>query len=228
MVKQEVSQNLLTLIAEGTGDSEEADMLLRQNAVELYVGLLLDKPGTASKLPKILLETIAWCLGEYGYLSAICSLDEILIMLCDVTKKGRLAPTTRKFLLSAIMKLVAQAGTCPPHAAEVIDNYTRARDTDLQQRCLEFQTLLTTAPQLLGEVFPVDASAEDLEFDESLSFLNGFVNQALSNGARPYDKPEDDDDDDDYNDGAAAKSSGFKMTPYAKPTTPSTMRGMAG
>ena len=230
MVKQSVSQNLMSLIAEGTGDSEEADMLLRQNAVELYVGLLRDKPGTATKLPRILLETIAWCLGEYGYLSAVCSLDDVLQELCTLAMtKARLASSTRKFLLSAIMKLVAQAGTCPPHAAAVIDDYTRSRDVDLQQRCLEFQALLTTAPQILGEVLPVDASAEDVDMDPNLSFLSGYVNTALSNGARPYERPEDDDDDDDLYDGAGGtKPSGFKMTPYEKPQTPSSMAAMRG
>lgn len=231
MVKQDVAQNLMTLIAEGTGDSEEADMLLRQNAVELYVGLLRDKPGTATKLPRILLETIAWVLGEYGYLSAVCSLDDVLKELCSLARtKARLPTSTRKFLVSAIMKLVAQAGNCPPHAAAVIDDYTRSKDVDLQQRCLEFQTLLTTAPQALGECFPVDASAEDIEVDPNLSFLNGYVQLQLNNGARPYEKPEDDDDDDDlYDGGAATQSSGFKMTPYEKPKTPAHMvhtRGM--
>ena len=39
---------------------------------------------------------------------------------------------TRKFLISAIMKLVAQAGTCPPHAAAVIDDFTKSQDVELQ------------------------------------------------------------------------------------------------
>lgn len=234
MVSGEVAQNLMTLIAEGTGDSEEADMLLRQNAVELYVGLLRDKPGTATKLPKILLETISWVLGEYGYLSAICSLDDVLKELCGLAMtKAALTTSTRKFLITAIMKLVSQAGNCPPHAAAVIDGYTRSKDFDLQQRCLEFQTLLTTAPQILGEVFPVDASAEDIDVDPNLSFLSGYVQQQLNNGARPYDKPEDDDDDDDLYDGSAGggggkTSSGFKMTPYEKPQTAGSMAAMRG
>lgn len=230
MVRQEVAMNLMSLIAEGTGDSEEADMLLRQNAVELYIGLLRDKPGAATKLPRILLETIAWCLGEYGYLNSICSVDEVLRELCNLAMtKARLSASTRKFLLNAIMKLVAQAGICPPHAAAVIDDYTRSRDVDLQQRCLEFQTLLTTAPEVLGELFPVDASAEDVDLDPNLSFLGGWVNTSLSNGARPYEKPEDDDDDGDELDGMGGiKQSGFKMTPYEKPQTPASMAAMRG
>ena len=92
------------------------------------------------------------------------------------------------------MKLVAQAGTCPPAAAAAIDDYTRSQDVDLQQRCLEFQAILTACPNLLPEILPVDASAEDVDVDPNLSFLDGYVTNALHNGARPYEKPEDDDD----------------------------------
>lgn len=217
MVDVQVAQNLMSLIAEGTGDDEEQDMLLRQTAIELYVELLLNKPP--AKLPKILLETMAWCLGEYAYLSAQLSLEEILTKLCQ-WNKSQLAPSTRKFLTSAIFKLVAQAGTCPPQAAAVVDEYTRSKDVDLQQRCLEFQGLLTTAPQYLGEILPVDASAEDVQVDVNLSFLDGYCQEAMQNGARPYEKPIDDDDDDDdalYITGSTQST--LNLTPYAKPET---------
>ena len=134
---------------------------------------------------------------------------------------------TRKFLISAIMKLVAQAGTCPPHAAAVIDDFTKSQDVELQQRCLQFQSLLTSAPHVLAQVLPVDASAEDVQVDTNLSFLDGFVSQALSTGANPYEKPEDDDDDDDYAMGnSPVKAPAFNLTPYDKPTKPSHNAGM--
>ena len=220
MVSPQVAQNLMSLIAEGTGENEETDMLLRQTAIEIYVTLLKEKP--AGKLPKILLETMAWCLGEYGYLSSLSSIEDVLESLCAIVRihKAKLAPTTLKLILSAVMKLIAQAGTCPPHAASLIDDFTHSQDVDLQQRCLEFQNLLTSAPQLLGQVLPVDASAEDIDVDVDLTFMNGYVNEALNNGAKAYDKPEDDDDDDDMP-SAAAPTSAFNLTPYEKPTTPS-------
>ena len=227
MVEHEVAQNMMSLIAEGTGESDEADMLLRQNAVEIYVGLLRDKP--AASLPRILLETMAWCLGEYGYLSAVSTLDDVLHQLCELASlnKSKLSPSSRRFLVTAIMKLVAQAGNCPSHAAAVIDDYTRSKDPDLQQRCLEFQQLLTNCPHLLPEILPVDASAEDLEVDESMSFLNGYVQEALQYGASPYCKPEDDDDE-DY-DQSHHSGSGFNLTPYEKPQNPTqAMRAMSG
>lgn len=214
----------MTLIAEGSGDdeedSEEADIILRQHSVTIYANLL---SKSVAKLPQLLLETMAWVLGEYAYLSEEYSLEEILMKLCDLVRMGKqLAQSTRKIMVSAIMKLVAQAGQCPAEAAKVIDDFTKSKDVDLQQRCLEFQNVITTAPHILGEVLPVDASCEDVQVDPNLSFLDMFVRQAVADGAKEYEKPEDDDDDDDEYQLSSKKASAFKMTPYEKPTKPGT------
>ena len=229
MIEPEVAHNLMSLIAEGTGESEEADMLLRQNAIEIYVEILQTTPAP-SRLPRILISTMSWCLGEYGYLSAVVSIDELLHQLCDLANQSALTPETRKYVVTAVLKLVAQMGTCPSHAANLIDRYTKSKDCDMQIRCLEFQNILTTCPQILPEILPVDASAEDLDVDPNLSFLNGYVQQALNNGARPYSKPEDDDDDDD-GDGMYANGTStgaFNLTPYEKPTKPAHVFGVSG
>lgn len=225
-----VSQNLMTLIAEGAGEDEDddneegedADTLLRQHTVAIYANLLADKPH--AKLPKLLIETVCWVLGEYAYLSEEYTLEEILSQLCEVVRKGKqLDVSTRKIIVSAIMKLVSQAGTCPPKAAKLIDDFTKSKDVDLQQRCLEFQNILTTAPYMLSEVLPVDASCEDVQVDPNLSFLDGFVHQALADGAQSYEYTcGDDDDEEDYilTSSKKKKKSEFKMTPYEKPPAP--------
>ena len=64
LVKTEVAHTLMQLIAEGTGEDEESDAQLRKDAVENYIELL-DK----DMLPDILVQTMSWILGEYGYLS---------------------------------------------------------------------------------------------------------------------------------------------------------------
>ncbi|KAL7554065.1 hypothetical protein ACHAWF_017454 [Thalassiosira exigua] len=223
LVDAAVATNLMSLIAEGTGnedDDEEADMVLRKQAVELYVNLLGNPPN---RMPCVLVETLAWVLGEYGYLSSVMPLDAIIDGMCKLLQSGSTArlgggaPSTRRLVLSAIMKMVAQYGSCPAAAAKVIDDYKKSSDPDAQRRCLEFQTILTQAPQLLGEIFPVDASLEDVDVDVNLSFLDGLVGEAISNGARPYCKPEDDDDD-VMNGATSQTASAFKMTPYEKPT----------
>jgi len=50
-----------------------------------------------------------------------------------------------------------------------------------------------------------------------LSFLDGLVSEAISNGARTYQKQEDDEDD-YVNAVATQTASAFKMTPYEKPS----------
>jgi len=233
MIKQEVAQNLMTLIAEGAGEDgedvgEEADIVLRQHSVTLYANLLQRPHG---KFPRLLIETMAWILGEYGYLSEQNSLEEISAKLCELVRRGKkLQPGTQKIVVSAIMKLVAQAGNCPPQAAKVIDDFTKSKDVDLQQRCLEFQKIITTAPHMLAEVLPVDASCEDVQVDPNLTFLDSYVHQKIIDGAKEYEKPEDDDDDDYDVTFSSSKRTAFNMTPYQKPSTSSSsvglMRGM--
>ena len=175
------------------------------------------------KLPKLLIETVCWVLGEYAYLSEEYALEEILSQLCEVVRKGKqLEQSTRKIIVSAIMKLVAQAGTCPPQAAKVIDDFTKSKDVDLQQRYLEFQNILTTAPFMLSEVLPVDASCEDVQVDPNLSFLDGYVHQALAEGAQPYEYTQDDDNEDYALKSSSKKKSEFKMTLCEKPPAPGT------
>lgn len=219
-VSREVSQQLMTLIAEGAGeeDDDDADTILRQHSVTIYANLL---ENPISKLPQLLIETMAWVLGEYAYLSTEYTLEEILSKLCELVRKGKqLDVSTRKIIVSAVMKLVAQAGTCPPNAAKIIDDFSKSKNEDLQQRCIEFQNLITTAPHMLGEVLPVDASCEDIQVDPNLSFMDAFVRQAAANGAKEYQKPDDDDDDDDHVTSGATKTSAFNYTPYEKPTKP--------
>lgn len=84
-VSQEVAQNLMSLIAEGAGE-EESETSLRHHSVTIYA-CLLQKP--ISKLPKLLIETTAWVLGEYAYLNTDYTLEEILTSLCNIVKKGK-------------------------------------------------------------------------------------------------------------------------------------------
>lgn len=53
------------------------------------------------------------------------------------------------------------------------------------QRCSELVEL-SQDMSVMQDVLPVDASCEDLEIDSSLSFLDGFVSEALAKGASAY------------------------------------------
>ena len=70
-----------------------------------------------------------------------------------------------------------------------IEQLSSSRDVDLQERCLEFLSLVDKA-SVMVQVLPVDASCEEMDVDENLAFLNDFVDAAKQMGALPYDPPE--------------------------------------
>ena len=56
------------------------------------------------------------------------------------------------------------------------------------QRCSELVELSQDFA-VMQAVLPLDSSCEDLEVDSSLSFLDGFVSEALAHGAQAYQPP---------------------------------------
>ncbi|CAM9322247.1 unnamed protein product, partial [Phaeothamnion confervicola] len=236
LVKPEVATNLMQLVADGSGadDDEAADEELRRDAAETYARLL-QRPA----LPDLLVQTMGWVLGEYGFLCESVTPPELLTGLCALADRRFKDPWTRGYIVTAVMKVAAQqhaaaatgmaavvavGGTVPlpAAAAELLERFSRSSQADLRQRCLELSAL-RRHPAVAAEVLPVDASCEDVEADESLSFLDGIVAEALARGAVKYSPPADvDPDDDDNMDGAAVGggSPAFNITPYAKPERP--------
>lgn len=230
-VKRNVANTLVQLIAEGTGeDSDEeedgdgagggsSDDELRAEVVDDFIRLI-----GKTKMPAMLLQTMSWVLGEYGYLSKASTPEMIITALCELAYNSD-DSQTRAMAVTATMKLVAQSGSCPGNATALMGKYIKSHSTDVQQRCAEFQTLLAHS-STMADVLPVDASCEDIEVDSNLPFLDSFVNKALAAGAIPYSPPQfaDDDDDDGANDtGANAKRSGLKFTAYEMPAPPANL-----
>uniref|UniRef100_A0AAV1VMN1 Clathrin/coatomer adaptor adaptin-like N-terminal domain-containing protein n=1 Tax=Peronospora matthiolae TaxID=2874970 RepID=A0AAV1VMN1_9STRA len=167
LVRSEVAHNLLRLIAEGSGEDEDQDMELRRDAVDTYLELL-ERPV----LPDILVCTMSWVLGEYGYLSDAMELEEICERLVElVDRPFSQEDTTHGYVLSAVTKITARMG----HTIDVADAMMKK----------------------YKNIFPEDASCEDIEVDPNLSFLTSFVEKAVAQGASLYDPPEDSDDDDE-------------------------------
>lgn len=219
LVRPEVAHNLLRLIAEGSGEDEDQDMELRRDAVDTYLDLL-ERPV----LPDILVCTMAWVLGEYGYLSESMELEEICERLCElVDRPFSQEDTTRGYVLTAVTKITAQMGHTIEIADAMIHKYKTSRSTDLQQRCFEYLAFAKNFG-LMSEVFPEDASCEDIEVDPNLSFLTGFVDQAAAQGAPRYDPPEDSDDEDGYDDRNNAASNRLNFEAYQKPEIPYSVR----
>jgi len=142
------------------------------------------------------------------------SLGDICAKVCTLAQRAGLDVATRGYALSAVLKLTTQLGGPTPAVSTLVDKFANSRHVDLAQRCIEFRHL-TSRPGLMRAVLPVDASTEDIEVDVNMPFLNGFVAEALSAGARPYAPPARDDGDAD----ASHKEVGLKYEAYEKPST---------
>ena len=102
---------------------------LRQGAVEDFL-LLIDK----GKLPAILAQTISWVLGEYSYLSVSHENESVMLKLVDLAYQTPDA-TTRASVISALLKLVAQAGgETPDEVVTLVQEYSVSTSVDVQQR----------------------------------------------------------------------------------------------
>ena len=225
LVRADVSHNLMRLIAEGSGDDEDADMELRKYAATTYYNLLA-KP----KLPDVLIQIVCWVLGEYGYLCDEVELTEIAERLCDAAERQFTEAKTRCWVIVAIVKLVPQLGEAAEGAAELCAKWAASSDVTVATYCQQFEAMLNNVGAMTASL-PVDASCEDLEPDAHLAFLDNYVHAALQNGAQPYLAPNDRPDEldvavkrHDATPTAAADSGpgggGLRFTEYEKPAEP--------
>jgi len=186
LVPQETAYNLMRLVAEGTGEDESADQEFRRFVVNTYLKLL-----EKVSLSDVLVQVIAWVLGEYATLASLdgYSFEDIVDLLCETVDRPFEDPSTRGYVVTALAKLVGQRSLNSSGVRNLIQSYRSSRYTDLQQRCYEFEQLCTK-PRLMTLVLPYDASCEDIDVDPSLYFLNDYVSAKLKeDGVKPYLDP---------------------------------------
>ncbi|XP_019712523.1 AP-4 complex subunit epsilon-1 isoform X2 [Hippocampus comes] len=183
LMQPDIPNNFLKLISEGFDDGEQ-DRMLRLFAVDSYVSLLQGEP---EKLPQRFLQVISWVLGEYSHLREDLEPATVVRLLAHVLDLKQASSETKSWVLLAMTKL------CEGEAAMsvlqgVSETYSSSMDTVLRQRAQELQNLHLN-PELWARVLPRDAFTEPLEVDSSLSFLDGYVSEALAAGAAPYKSP---------------------------------------
>ncbi|RYQ81325.1 hypothetical protein Ahy_Scaffold1g107287 isoform C [Arachis hypogaea] len=96
------------------------------------------------------------------------------------------------YAISALMKIYAfevAAGRkvdMLPECQSFIEELLASHSTDLQQRAYELQAVVGLDAQAVQAILPRDTRCEEIEVDKDLSFLNGYVDQAIEKGAQPY------------------------------------------
>jgi len=112
-------------------------------------------------------------------------LESVLNVICEVVDKTAVANTSpQAYGVAAIAKITAQLGKFTPRAIQSIEKHAASRDTELQQRCREFLTLVPDMNRVRS-LLPVDASCEDFD-SVDFSFLNEFTDILRAAGANEY------------------------------------------
>ncbi|KFH14088.1 adapter-related protein [Toxoplasma gondii MAS] len=197
--------SLLQLVAEGPTDDEESDKAFREYAVNDMVALLERKKLV---IPDVLMQVISWVLGEFGcYYHAG---ESVIDLLASCLERSYEDPTTQAWILTAILKLCVFYGRCasvstvdagsdPSKSSRprgiscgllhLLQKQQRQLVTppEVQERCFRGLLLLQMVPwQVLREIFPFDASTEDVHVDRNLPFLNAFVEESVAAGGKRY------------------------------------------
>ncbi|XP_040602172.1 AP-4 complex subunit epsilon-1 [Mesocricetus auratus] len=176
----DILSNFLRLLAEGFDDETE-DQQLRVYAVQSYL-TLLDMENTF--YPQRFLQVMSWVLGEYSYLLDKESPEEVIARLYKLLKSDSISSETKAWLIAAVTKLTPQAHSS--HVVEkLIQEFTVSLNTCLRQHAFELKHLHENV-ELSKSLLQGAQNCEDIVVDASLSFLDGFVAEGLSQGAAPY------------------------------------------
>uniref|UniRef100_A0A2K6AL51 AP-4 complex subunit epsilon n=1 Tax=Mandrillus leucophaeus TaxID=9568 RepID=A0A2K6AL51_MANLE len=176
----DIPNNFLRLLAEGFDDETE-DQQLRLYAVQSYL-TLLDMENVF--YPQRFLQVMSWVLGEYSYLLDKETPAEVIAKLYKLLMNDSVSSETKTWLIAAVTKLTPQAHSFDT-VERLIHEFTISLDTCMRQHAFELKHLHENV-ELMKSLLPVDRSCEDLVVDASLSFLDGFVAEGLSQGAAPY------------------------------------------
>ncbi|XP_060770460.1 AP-4 complex subunit epsilon-1 [Neoarius graeffei] len=181
LMQPDVPNNFLRLLAEGS-DVEEDDRQLRLYAVDSYMAVL---KGDCSHLPQCFLQVISWVLGEYSCMREDLDRWEVMALLKKLLEQRGVSSETRSWVLCALTKLCQSSGSTEL-VLELAESLASSLDTVLRQQAHELECLSRDS-QLHARVLL--QSRDGTQVDSSLSFLDGFVSEALASGAAPYKPP---------------------------------------
>ncbi|XP_010637040.1 AP-4 complex subunit epsilon-1 isoform X1 [Fukomys damarensis] len=176
----DIPSNFLRLLAEGFDDEME-EQQLRLYAVQSYLNLL-DMENVF--YPQKFLQVMSWVLGEYSYLLDKEKPEEVISRLYKLLRNQSVSSETKAWLIAAVTKLTARAQASDT-VERLIEEFSASLDTCMRQHAFELKHLHENVA-VMRSLLPVSKSCEDMVVDASLSFLDGYVAEGLSQGAAPY------------------------------------------
>lgn len=202
VVPSNVASTVMRLLEEGQGDPD-IDYQMRSEAVAMYLELM-DEP----KLPEVFVQVLAFILGQYGE-TAEAGVETVIQRLCALFERQS-DVETKGYCLNAIMKNCNKYGGVTDEANIVLKECLLSHNVDLQQRGYMFQVMMDEMG-LMSVAYPSAAEDTMFEVDESLSFLQTYVDEMRINGAPEYEPPEDSEEE------REEEANQLKVDAYAAP-----------
>ena len=130
-----------------------------------------------------IIKAVCWILGEVGSSQEPQKVEELCLSLIKCLEHDYEAESTKVWVIDAIIKLSStKEFQLHDRVKTILNSYSGNNEIELYQRSLESKKLAKYNAALRFH--------SKISFDEELSFLEGFINNARKNGAKEYKKVE--------------------------------------
>merc|ERR1719285_477786 len=181
IVGREGANSVMITIGEAIEDDEED---FKKFVVDAYLDLL-EKP----RISPAFFPVILWVLGEYSH--EFYDASEIIGRIWEVLGKRKTEEGTLCWGLASTLKLMSFANIgLEEDVLSNIEKLQRSPFSDVAQRASEVVHLNKNRALLLCAQMTTMRCAE-VEVDDTLSFLDAFVSNAIANGAAEYNLPDE-------------------------------------
>ena len=182
MITDDILSKLVAIISEWESETDDLNEF-KKYTIENYATIV----ENYSVLPESFVKLMAWVIGEYTcklYFNDNEKIKGIIQMLSYLLNKTYDDEMTKCLLISAIAKINSNINFSEQNLVnDIMERYSREKNTELQQRCLEYKrTQVKNAPIDKNKFTTIE---ENPSIDFELSFLNNYV-QSKSNG-KVYD-----------------------------------------
>ena len=182
MITDEILSKLIAIITEWESETDDLNEFKRYT-IENYATIV----ENYSVLSESFVKLMAWVIGEYTcklYFNDTEKIKGIIQMLSYLLNKTYDDEMTKCLLISAIAKINSNINYSEQNLVnDIMERYSREKNTELQQRCLEYKRLQLRNVPIEKNSFTKIEETPNIDFN--LNFLNDFVREK-SNG-KNYD-----------------------------------------
>ena len=181
MITDDILAKLVGIISEWESETDDINEFKRYT-IENYATIV----ETYSVLSESFVKLMAWVIGEYTcklYFNDTEKIKGIIQMLSYLLNKTYDDDMTKCLLISAIAKINSNINYSEQNLVnDIMERYSREKNTELQQRCLEYKrTQLRNIPIEKNTFTKIE---ENPNIDFELKFLDNYVKE--KSGGKVY------------------------------------------